>query len=41
VVWPVLALGEWDLSRPMARMVISAPQGQQQLPDLPNWGWPE
>src|SRR6266545_4176536 len=24
VVWPVLALEEWDLSRPMARMVISA-----------------
>ena len=27
VVWPVLALEEWDISRPMARMVISPPQG--------------
>jgi allantoinase len=41
VVWPVLALEEWDLSRPMARMVISPPQGQPQLPDLPNWSWHE
>src|SRR5262245_47684594 len=25
----------------MARMVISPPQGQPQLPDLPNWSWHE
>ena len=24
VLWPVLALEEWDISRPMARMVISS-----------------
>ena len=41
VVWPVLALGEWDLARPMARMVITPPQGQPMLPDLPNWSWHE
>src|SRR5262245_919001 len=41
VVWPLVALEEWDLSRPMARMVISPPQGQPQLPDLPNWSWHE
>src|ERR1700719_4965935 len=41
VVWPVLALEEWDISRPMARMVISPPQGQPQLPDMPNWSWHE
>ncbi|MGH8526921.1 MAG: hypothetical protein ACREXY_22750, partial [Gammaproteobacteria bacterium] len=41
VVWPLIALEEWDLSRPMARMVISPPQGQPQLPDLPNWSWHE
>lgn len=41
VLWPVLALEEWDLSRPMARMVISPPQGQPMLPDLPNWSWHE
>ena len=41
VVWPVLALEEWDISRPMARTVISPPQGQPQLPDMPNWSWHE
>src|SRR5215468_4386207 len=41
VVWPVLALEEWDIARPMARMVISPPQGQPQLPDHPNWSWHE
>ena len=41
VVWPVLALEEWDLSRPMARMVITPPQGQPMIPDLPNWTWHE
>jgi peptidoglycan/xylan/chitin deacetylase (PgdA/CDA1 family) len=41
VVWPLVALEEWDLSRPMARMVISPPQGQPQLPDLPTWSWHE
>ena len=41
VIWPVLALEEWDMSRPMARMVISPPQGQPMLPDHPNWSWHE
>ena len=41
VVWPVFALEDWDLSRPMARMVISPPQGAPQMPDLPNWSWHE
>jgi allantoinase len=41
VLWPVLALEEWDLARPMARMVISPPQGQPLLPDVPNWSWHE
>jgi peptidoglycan/xylan/chitin deacetylase (PgdA/CDA1 family) len=37
----VLALEEWDMARPMARMVISPPQGQPQQPDHPNWTWHE
>ena len=41
IVWPVLALEEWDMARPMARMVISPPQGQPMLPDHPNWTWHE
>src|SRR5437867_13223290 len=41
IVWPVLALEHWDISRPMARVVISPPQGQPLLPDIPNWSWHE
>jgi allantoinase len=41
VLWPVLALEDWDISRPMARMVITPPQGQPMLPDVPNWSWHE
>jgi peptidoglycan/xylan/chitin deacetylase (PgdA/CDA1 family) len=41
VIWPVLALEEWDISRPMARTVIPPPQGQTLLPDVPNWTWHE
>src|SRR5262245_23785132 len=41
VIWPVFALEEWDMARPMARMVISPPQGQPMLPDHPNWSWHE
>lgn len=41
IVWPVLALEDWDISRPMARTVISPPQGQPMLPDIPNWTWHE
>jgi allantoinase len=41
IVWPVLALEHWDISRPMARMVISPPQGQPMQPDHPNWSWHE
>lgn len=41
VLWPVLALEEWDMARPMARMVISPPQGVPMQPDHPNWSWHE
>jgi allantoinase len=41
VIWPVLALEHWDISRPMARMMISPPQGQPLQPDHPNWSWHE
>ncbi len=36
VLWQVLALEHWDINRPMARMVISPPQGQAQQPDHPK-----
>jgi hypothetical protein len=35
IVWPVMSLEVWDISRPMARMVISPPQGQPLQPDHP------
>jgi len=41
IVWPVMALEQWDISRPMARMIISPPQGQPMQPDHPNWSWHE
>jgi hypothetical protein len=41
VLWPVLAPEHWDINRPMARMVISPPQGHPQQPDHPNWSWHE
>src|SRR3984893_13283434 len=41
IVGPVLSLEEWDMARPMARMVISPPQGQPMQPDHPNWTWHE
>jgi len=41
ILWPVLALEDWDISRPMARTVIPPPQGGALLPDVPNWSWHE
>src|SRR5665213_1701000 len=41
ILWPLMSLEQWDISRPMARMVITPPQGQAMLPDHPNWSWHE
>jgi peptidoglycan/xylan/chitin deacetylase (PgdA/CDA1 family) len=41
VVWPIVNLEFWDISRPMARQVLPAPTGQVLLPDVPNWSWHE
>ena len=41
VVWPVMSLEVWDISRPMARLAITPPQGQPLQPDHPNWSWHE
>ena len=41
VLWPVFALEVWDIHRPMARMVLSPPQGKPLEPDIPNWSWHE
>ena len=41
VLWTIVNLEYWDISRPMARQVLPAPTGQPVLPDLPNWAWHE
>jgi allantoinase len=41
VLWTIVNLEFWDISRPMARQVLPAPTGQVLLPDLPNWAWHE
>ena len=41
ILWPLLSLEQWDIAQPMARMVITPPQGQPMLPDHPNWSWHE
>jgi peptidoglycan/xylan/chitin deacetylase (PgdA/CDA1 family) len=40
-VWTIVNVEEWSIERPMPRMVLSPPQGQPLLPDLPNWAWHE
>ncbi len=41
VVWTIVNLEVWDISKPMARQVLPAPTGQPVLPDVPNWAWHE
>jgi len=41
VVWTIVNLEVWDISRPMARQVLPPPTGVTQLPDVPNWSWHE
>ncbi len=41
VVWTIVNLEFWSISRPMARQVLPAPTGEVLLPDVPNWAWHE
>jgi len=41
IVWTIVNLEVWDISRPMARQVIPPPTGASLLPDVPNWSWHE
>src|SRR5262249_26450849 len=41
VVWTIVNLEFWSISRPMARQVLPAPTGQVFTPDIPNWSWHE
>ncbi len=41
IVWPIVNVEHWDISRPMARQVIPPPTGVTSLPDIANWSWHE
>lgn len=41
VVWTIVNLEFWDITRAMARQVLPAPQGAVMVPDVPNWSWHE
>ncbi|MDB5840024.1 MAG: polysaccharide deacetylase [Herminiimonas sp.] len=41
IVWPVVNVEEWDISRPMPRQVSPPPGGVAPVPDIPNWTWHE
>jgi peptidoglycan/xylan/chitin deacetylase (PgdA/CDA1 family) len=41
VLWPIVNLEVWDISRPMPRQVLPAPTGASLLPDVPHWSWHE
>ena len=41
ILWPVIALEDWDIGRAMARTVLPPPQHQPMIPDVPNWSWHE
>ena len=41
VVWTIVNLEVWDISRRMPRQLLPAPTGDQGLPDVPHWTWHE
>ncbi len=41
VVWTIVNLEAWDISRPMARQALPAPTGVTLQPDVPTWSWHE
>src|SRR5438309_2015196 len=30
---------EWDIQKPLARQILTAPAGAGAVPDVPNWAW--
>lgn len=41
IVWPVVNIEEWDITRPMPRQYSNPPGGVTIVPDVQNWGWHE
>lgn len=38
-VWFIVTVEKWDIDAPMARTVLTAPQGVSVIPDIPNYSW--
>jgi peptidoglycan/xylan/chitin deacetylase (PgdA/CDA1 family) len=41
IVWTIVNVEVWDISRSMPRTVLVPPQGKPLLPDVANWSWHE
>lgn len=41
VVWTIVNVEVWDISRRMPRQALPAPTGDATLPDVPHWSWHE
>lgn len=41
VVWPVINVEVWDVTRPMPRQVLPPPTHVTRLPDFAHWAWHE
>ena len=41
VLWSIVNLEVWDISKPMPRQILSPPMGNTLTPDIPNWSWHE
>ncbi len=41
IVWPVVNVEEWEITRPMPRQVLPAPTAAPVMPDIANWSWHE
>ncbi|CAN5745509.1 polysaccharide deacetylase family protein [soil metagenome] len=41
VIWPVVNIEEWEITRPMPRQYSSPPGGASIVPDTQNWSWHE
>ncbi len=41
IIWSVVNIEEWEITRPMARQISQPPMGQTAIPDMPNWTWYE
>jgi allantoinase len=40
-IWVIVNVENWEIRRPMPRMVLPPPLGLPLSPDLPNWAWHE